>query len=198
MNATTRRHARGELEHLKTIEEAVLDFRHPDPVLRHTMAASSLPEAIERACAGVTAKGEKFRHDQYLRPSVVENLKRNLIEHMHHLRLATNFDDLHDKIYILRPKGIGHLKVFDVTMQIGAYLGIDLDSSGFVYIHRGALVGWQNLTGSRAKPHRVPISSLPAALRVMPHYLVEDFFCEYRTWLNPQRPMSALALQAAE
>ena len=146
MNATTRRHARGELEHLKTIQEAVLDFRHPDRVLRHTMAASSLPEAIERACAGVTAEGEKFRHDQYLRPSVVENLKRNLIEHMHHLRLATNFDDLHDKIYILRPKGIGHLKVFDVTMESARIWGSTSTAQGSFTSPGG--------TGGLAEPDR--------------------------------------------
>lgn len=83
MSDTTRRTMAGELAHLKTLEDAVADYRqhsaaryqgvHHDPVLLHTMAASSLTEAIERACAGVTADGKKFRHDQYLRSFVGQN-----------------------------------------------------------------------------------------------------------------------------
>lgn len=71
-------------------------------------------------------------------------------------------------------------------MRIGAHLNIDIEHSDWVYVHRGALVGWQNLTGEKSRPHRVPISSIPAALRLMPHYMIEDFFCEYRLWLHPE------------
>jgi hypothetical protein len=201
MNATTRRHAAGELAHLQTLEDAVDDyfvFRHGarhngDPVLIHTKTAISLFSAIKRACAGVDVDGIKSRHDQYLRPSAVEDLQRNLIEHMDGLRLATSFDALHDRIRSLRPKGIGDLKVFDVTMRLGAYLNIDIDRSDYVYLHRGALVGWQALTGQRARPYRVPFDSVPAALQVLPHYMVEDFFCEYRTWLRPELLMREAA-----
>ena len=51
-------------------------------------------------------------------------------------------------------------------MRIGAHLNIDIEHSDWVYVHRGALVGWQNL--------------------LMPHYMIEDFFCEYRLWLHPE------------
>lgn len=156
-------------------------------MLIYTKSASTLPKAIERACAGMTPDGKKkFRHDQYLRQSAVEHMQRRLIKYMHILPLATNFDDLYDKIYMLKPKGIGHLKVFDVSMRIGAYLKIDLEQSNYCYLHRGALKGWQRMTGQRAKPYRVTINSMPAVLQSLPHYLIEDFFCEFREWLRPE------------
>jgi hypothetical protein len=189
MNATTRRTLAGGLLHLGTLEDAVADFHkhrafRNDPVLAHTMAAGSLTEAIERACAGIAADGKKFRHDQYLRPSSVESLQRRLIKHMHTLPAAKDFDALHDLVQNLRPNGVGQLKVFDVTMRLGAYLKINLEHSKYVYLHRGALAGWQKLTSKRARPYRVLLDSIPAELQEMgPHYLIEDWFCEYRLWL---------------
>ena len=170
MNWTTRQHANGKLDHLQTLDDAISHFlehypeRHPDGhhdrVLLHVKSAGPLTEAIVRACAGMTVEGKKFRHDQFLKSSTVENLQRRLIS-TRHLRSATNFDSLHDLINSLRPKGIGQLKVFDVSMRIGTWLKIDPEESDFVYLHRGALVGWQNLTDSRGKPYQFRSAAYP-------------------------------------
>ncbi len=142
MNATTRRHKAGELAHLRTVENAIVDFRQNaaarnNPVLELVLAAASLSEAIRRACASCTTDGKKFRHDQYLRAASVAALEQRLIENLRVLTTAKTFDELHGVIRGLRPKWIGDLKVFDVAMRLGAYLQIDLERSEFVCLHRG-------------------------------------------------------------
>ena len=149
------------------------------------MAANSLPEAIERACAGLTADGKKFRRDWHVKELAVKILQQRLTENANELAGAGDFDGLLNLIDILSPEGIARLKIFDVTMRVGTYLKIDIERSDWVYLHRDSLTGWQKLTGSQARPHQVPFSSSAAALRVMSHYKIEDFYCEYRLWLHP-------------
>jgi hypothetical protein len=156
-----------------------------DPVILHTMASSSLGQAIERACAGRTSSGGRFRQDQYIAESAVCVLTDRLTGHARQVAAASGFDVRYDLIRELSPKGIGPGKAFDAAMRIGAYLQDDLETSERLYLHRGPLIGWKNLTGERGSPCHVPIGRVPAPLRRLPHYTAEDLLCEYRLLVHP-------------
>ena len=76
------------------------------------------------------------------------------------------------------------MSIYAVSERIGAYLG--LKPEAFLYLHAGPLVGWKNLTGCVGKPHRVPWSEVPPALRVLPNFEVENLLCEFRRHLHPR------------
>ena len=96
----------------------------------------------------------------------------------------TDFDPLYDLVKRSAPWGIGNMSIYAVSERIGAYLG--LKPEAFLYLHAGPLVGWKNLTGCVGKPHRVPWSEVPPALRVLPNFEVENLLCEFRRHLHPR------------
>jgi hypothetical protein len=187
---------RGALDHIATLDQAVdfylkaFDFSkpganhsvgHDDPVVDFCRKAEDLPEAIWRACDGRREDGKMFSKGSCVRTKSKRELYERLLEVG--VSNATDFDQLYDMIDHCRPWGIGDMYIYTVTERVGAYLGLKPEFN--LYLHAGPLVGWKRLTGRRERRHRVPFDEVPAALRRLPNYHVENFLCELRDFLHP-------------
>lgn len=158
-----------------------------DPVMDYCAEASSFTEAADRACRSRGRDGKMHNHQ-----SRVKGKDRRLLfvrivrgipaEH----RRFTSFDDLHDTIEELAPKGIGPVTVYDVAVRIAAWIGIEPTS---LYLHAGVREGWDALSRSLSTGiHRINQEYLPEPLRGLPADEVEDLLCTYRTMLKEVEP----------
>jgi hypothetical protein len=191
MNVGTRATARGEFDHLRTLADVVANFRERykagvdyDPVVAHARSAGDIREAIQRATAGRGADGKMFAMDRRIDPKAREVFTEALIDIRDDIRRAIDFEELFDLVEGGAPRRIGDLTIYNVSMRIGAYLG--LVPIRYVYLHAGPLRGWKRLFGSKGNPpKRLPLASFPPELRELSPVLVEDLLCEYRDFLCP-------------
>lgn len=97
------------------------------------------------------------------------------------------FDEFYDKLWEIRPPGIGPLTNYDVATRIGAYLELEPKQ---IYLHTGARQGWDAMWGPSQtwlqgrSPGRVDRSMWPVALLQLKADMAEDFLCTYRSVLS--------------
>lgn len=95
------------------------------------------------------------------------------------------FDAFHDRLWAIRPEGIGPLTTYDVATRLGAFVKLEPDQ---IYLHTGARLGWNALMGTKARAYgltsRVPRERWPVPLRQLSADLAEDFLCTYRDALT--------------
>lgn len=193
-------------EPLTTLAAVVRDFQWRFPRERRDMVweyckdASSLREAIQRACDSRAADGKMHNHQSrvtaYARKQLEKNLVDGGIQWMMMLKQGQvntddYFDAIHDLVEESKPlSGIGPVTVYDVATRIGAYLDIHPTS---LYLHAGVRQGlyalfeatdqWWGGGRSWAQVHRVPRANLVGwypALDALPTDEIEDFLCTYR------------------
>lgn len=149
-----------------------------DAVVEFCREAPSYRVAVYRAVASRDRNGKMHNHQSKVRESARNLLGDRIIEE---IVTAEDFDMLHDFIDELKPWGIGPVTVYDVSVRIGAFLGLEPQS---LYLHAGVLAGWEALMGplaSRAQFGRVRRMDWPMALIGMKADDVEDFLCTYRS-----------------
>lgn len=101
-----------------------------------------------------------------------------------------DFDRFYDKLWEIRPAGIGPLTTYDVATRLGAFLKLE---PTMIYLHTGARLGWDAMWGASDWPRtasavwRVPPVSWPEALRQLSADMAEDFLCTYRDALTKIR-----------
>jgi len=108
---------------------------------------------------------------------------------------ATNFATLQALIEatIESISGIGELAVYDITLRIGAYRGLHPTE---VYLHAGTRKGVQAL-GLSANRKSLPMTSLPADLRLLSAEEAEDLLCIYRQTLARIRGAEETVMQTS-
>jgi hypothetical protein len=195
MNIGTKLTATGAFDHLATLDEVVDTFlkirtdrfgeEHHDAVVRFTLKAPSLEEAVRRACAGRREDGLMFQKGSCVRTVSREDLSRSLLSpiNLSALREAKTFEDVYDAVKAETPWGVGPMTVYNVAERIGAWLGIY--PAEFLYLHAGPMSGWRRLTGLKETRDRVPIEEVPGPLRRLKVYDIEDALCEMRDLLHP-------------
>jgi hypothetical protein len=154
-----------------------------DMVVDYCAAASSLKEAITRACASRAANGKCHNHQSRVTDDSRTWFADRIVDAFLFLkRELRGFDELHDLCEGIAPPGIGPVTIYDVATRIGAYLKLEPTS---LYLHAGVRVGWDilNPRGS-AGVKRVPRSRLPKELQALPPDQTEDLLCAYRAYLK--------------
>jgi hypothetical protein len=175
---------------LPTIEEAIEEF-DSEPGLeelnrfRNKVKMPTLREAIRVAAASLKPNGHPYQHQQksynFRRPQTEAAIAILSDADTKPFRKFTTFEAIHAHIAALLDdlvgNGIGPLYLYDVAFRIGAYLNI-LPLK--VYLHAGALDGANRLVSKmKTRKGYLEVHELPPALRRLPAWQVEDFFCDY-------------------
>ena len=139
----------------------------------------SFEEAITQAGLAHRPDGKRWSHQRRIPPAVLERATRRL--HQALLRSARSFADLIARVNaaVRSVRGIGELYVYDTALRLGAHLRL---LPREVYLHAGTRHGARALDlDYRAKS--LSPTELPAALRRLRPYEIEDVLCIYEDWL---------------
>jgi len=193
---------------LHTYQDVVADYRrryasdHHAEMRMFGNPRQTLSGAILRACRSEIPKkrgrGLKRHSHQPLRTMSNEALGEaatRLEAHEVDIAAATNFATLQALIEatIESISGIGELAVYDITLRIGAYRGLHPTE---VYLHAGTRKGVQAL-GLSANRKSLPMTSLPADLRLLSAEEAEDLLCIYRQTLARIRGAEETVMQTS-
>lgn len=161
-----------------------------DPVMDWCASAPSFFVAVWRACRSRGANGKMHNHQSKVKEIHRQQLAIRITTRIHlEHRGFTDFDDLHDTIEEIAPKGIGPVTVYDVAVRIAAFIGIEPTS---LYLHAGVREGWEALMGERYPGvKRIKSEWLPKELQPLPCDEVEDFLCTYRAIFASITPTDA-------
>jgi hypothetical protein len=145
---------------------------------------SSLEKAIETAALALDEDEKRSAHHRRRTAAQLSLGKSALIAALSDLRRCKDFDQLHNRIRkAIKPiKGLGKLYTYDTAHLIGARLRL---SPKRVYLHSGTRKGARALGFSGGLSYLMP-SQLPAQLKVLKPYEMEDFLCIY------ERPLASL------
>ena len=198
INIGTRLTSQGALSHLKTLDDVVTDYLkrfdftvargphgvdHHDGVVDHCLTSRDLSQCIERAVDSRLASGKMFSENSCIAAKAKQELAAHLLQVQDRFKQCKTFEDVYDVVSARQISGIGLLMKYCVTSRVAAYLGIH--PKDYLYLHAGPAKGWKALTGKRAD-YRMPVASLPKALRRLSAHRIEDLFCEYREALRPE------------
>lgn len=100
---------------------------------------------------------------------------------------SKSFNDIISTVYNLKAKGCGPLGIYDLSLYIGAHLGLLPE---FVYLHAGVLKAAALLVGENLKEYcyyinndkaypYISVENLPKDFNKLPPYQVEDFLDFY-------------------
>jgi hypothetical protein len=195
MNMGTQLTRSGAFSNVKTLDDVVKAYwdlfdkskqgeAHDDPVVEFCREAPNLRLAISRAVDGRRKDGKMFSKGTCVRASSKLEMTNNLLRAEEAISQHTIFDNLYDAVDRASPWGIGRMTKYAVTERIGAFLKVY--PKDYLYLHAGPLQGWKKLTGIRGNPYRVPWNTVPASLRTIPNYHVENLLCEFRELLRPE------------
>jgi hypothetical protein len=138
----------------------------------------SLRSAVERAALALDCNGKRFKHQHRVRRDAMLAAEAMLLQIVPELELCRSFDQLLEVIEgVLRGiGGIGEMYVYDAALRIGAKLNL---LPRRIHLHRGTRAGAEQL-GLRTDVPALNPEELPAALRALPPYEVEDILCIYK------------------
>jgi len=143
--------------------------------------------AVRYAALAENEKGHRYRHQSRISRGVLEEAADLLSRALPALRKARSFHELHRlvKEIVGDIHGIGRLYVYDTSFRIGSKLGF-LPKK--VYLHAGTQHGARalGLDGTEW----LEVSQLPAGLRMLPAYEVEDILCLYKDRIPRERGCS--------
>ncbi len=149
------------------------DFYAQQPTLTSAIHVAALSEL----------HGKRHSHQRRIPKQALASAERLLQSAARKLQSSTDFNALHDVIErLIRPiKGIGELVIYDVSVRVGAFLGL---SPTVVYLHAGAREGARALgfKGNRLDPRQLP----PVFGKLSPAE-IEDCLCIYKDRLRSGR-----------
>jgi len=142
-------------------------------------------DAIERFC-----DKEKvfFRHNDHTRrvyKPAMKQLKKKVISNIPKIKKLKTFDDIYILIENLKIYRIGSLTIYDITLLLSAYIGLNLDKEPkYVYSHAGTSAGINKLCGlpkSNTKKYTIKeldknLNNVFSLSKLSPAHL-EHFFC---------------------
>jgi len=137
----------------------------------------SLAEVVRIGAMCEDERGKRLSHQWRIPRASLESARDALLSVLPALRKAPTFEALHDVIHaVIRPIfRIGDLVIYDITMRIGAKLGLE---PRIVYLHAGTRVGARRL-GFPASRLTLEMGELPQAFRRLRPYEAEDVLCIY-------------------
>jgi len=167
--------------------------RNPKVLIRHYKATKqpktkqrldwfaqhpTFESAISDAAMSIDRNGKRFPHQRRIKKAALESAKEALLRISPKLAECGSFHELYGAVEdALKPVvGAGRLYVYDVSLRIGAKLGLFPQK---VYLHAGTRKGAKVL-GLNTRLGWVEMESLPEWLRELQPYEAEDFLCIYK------------------
>lgn len=141
--------------------------------LREYAAVESFPEVLRAAILGLN--GKKHPHQRRIPTAVLKSTLRELSRTSGVLRREKEFERLLTQIEKVAARGFGKLACYDAAIRIGAWLGC---MPKRVYLHAGTRAGARALELDH-RQRSLDRSEIPAALRALRPYEIEDFLCVY-------------------
>ena len=126
------------------------------------------------------ADGKRSSHQRRIPVAVIARVNRNLRRHAVRLREAQSFDELLKMIEACAVSGFGKLSCYDTALRIGVWLSRMPER---VYLHAGTRKGARAL-GVKAGGRSLNMSDLPAKLRELRPFEIEDFLCVFKSQLR--------------
>lgn len=151
---------------------------HKEPELNWFRQQPTLGAAIEYAALAIDHKGKRYNHQRRLKKVNLERSRELLSANEKLLRQCKNFDELKTLIHGLLESvdGVGELYIYDTAFRLGAKLNL-LPMK--VYLHAGTRDGAEIL-GFDRKFEALEVDQLPAELRELKPYEIEDVLCIYK------------------
>lgn len=180
---------------LDTLDACIRDFlwrRSPgggmdvkaDDIPAMCAEATDFNAAVWIAVASKRRNGKMHSHQTKVTKDARREFGYRIIDEYHsdgRLSTPDNFDAFYDRLWDIRPAGIGPLTTYDVATRVGAYLELEPKS---LYLHTGVRVGYEAMySGSRrasAVAVRIPVYLWPTPLTQLSADMAEDFLCTYR------------------
>jgi hypothetical protein len=161
------------ISRFRVLARAELAFYAQQPTLRTT---------VELAALCIDPAGLRSAHQRRRSRGTLIAGRNVLTGALHGLRQCRSFQELHETIdrLVSQVPGLGELYSYDITLQIGAKLGLKPDE---VYLHCGTRTGARNL----GLPHRrntIDLGRLRPELSGLTPYEIEDFLCIYKDYLT--------------
>jgi len=185
-----------------TLAALVRDFRwrfpdeRRDMTIPYTASSGDFVEAAQRAAYARNAQGKQHNHQSRIPQARLEKFARVIVscklritQELNKTAKPYKFDKLYDILFLERPEGIGPVCVYDTSVRLGAFLGVEPCS---LYLHAGVRLGlralyevvWADMpklsTRIVRSADRIPLGQLPLAFSGMKANDVEDFLCTYR------------------
>lgn len=178
-------------ERLDTIEAVVDCYIHcqrprAEKERAFYAASSSLKEVIKRAAEAIPPpffKMKRHPHQRRLSKKTLGSVYERLKNTNWTQKNTLNFDRLHEIIHeeISDVYGVGPLMIYDTTLRISAYFGIEPDK---IYLHCGARAGARAIGIDQLK---CSTSSFPKPLQKLCAREIEDCLCIYKQDLKRLR-----------
>ncbi len=172
---------------LSTFQRIVHQYitRHRDRAqreLKYYALQRSLEDAIELAALSKLPSGKRHPHQYRIPGQVLNAAKEELLAIAPELQMCKTFADLIEKVHTaIRPiKGIGELAVYDISLRIGAHLGLAPER---VYIHSGTRSGAKAI-GIYDGQKSLAMDKLPEPFHELTPREVEDCLCIYKDALK--------------
>lgn len=136
----------------------------------------TLNDAIRIAALCVLPGGKRHGHQRRIIQPALNESARRLLGVQNKIKMCRDFEDLRgfvDKT-IRDVWGIGPLTIYDISLRIGAKLGLYPQA---VYLHRGVISGAKAL-GLNYRQKSVLIKDIPEPISSnLEPYEIEDFLC---------------------
>jgi hypothetical protein len=170
-----------------SLSEIVRDYiancrRDEDAELEYFSSPPKLRAAIRIAALAINEDGKRHPHQRRIPGDTLEHFRRALTRKRKALRSSKTFSEL---MQISEKVAEGFWKnskltVYDTTLRIGAYLGIQPDR---IYLHAGARKGAMAL-GFKGSLLFLKRSQLPKEFRKLKPYELEHCLCIYKNHLK--------------
>ncbi len=157
-------------EHRCNTLEQLRSFAH-EPTLR---------SAVRRAGLAMRPDGKRYGHQRRLSRRVLSKMRARLLAV--NFESCRSFHELYERVEeaIGSIHGVGDLAVYDTALRIGARLRLKPDR---VYLHRGTRQGARALGLNWQAPF-LDRRELPAELRKVPAWEVEDILCIFKDFFD--------------
>ncbi len=140
----------------------------------------TLKDAIEIAARCKLYNGKYHRHQRRIKKFLLNESATKLLGIQDKIKMCRDFEDLRSLVdNTIRVKGIGDLTIYDISLRIGAKLGLYPQA---IYLQAGVISGAKAL-GIYHKRESIPIKHIriehipkPISSRLEPHE-IEDFLC---------------------
>jgi hypothetical protein len=138
----------------------------------------SIQMAIENAALARDDRGKRYSHQRRHPHELLRRAHQLLLDKSEMLRRCLDFDDLVAAVTdaLGKMKGLKELYCYDTALRIGAFREIYPDK---IYLHRGARTGARNLQ-LNFQTHALRKQEVPAEIRSLRAYEIEDFLCIYK------------------
>ena len=146
----------------------------------------TLNDAIEIAALCVLPGVKRHGHQRRIIQPALNESARRLLGVQDKIKMCRDFEDLRGFVdrTIRDVWGIGPLTIYDISLRIGAKLGLYPKT---VYLHRGVISGAKAL-GLNYRQKSILIKDIPKPISSnLEPYEIEDFLCIYKGELEDLR-----------